>query len=532
MLESMKMEIAIKAPVDRRGARDDVHRGPSGRGGRSDLRAATDGGGRACLTGISLDVASLAACLRGRRPASGRRRRRCRGADRRARRRPRVDPPPFRPARSADTVRALDGKDPATLPLYGVPFAIKATTSTSWTRRRRWRARRSPTPRRGARRRSRGLLAAGAIPIGKTNLDQFATGLVGVRSPYGVPANPFDAALHPGRLELRLGRRGRGGARELRARHRHGGLRARARRLHQRRRPQAYARTGQHDAASFPPAARSTACRFSRSRAATPPTSSPRSRASTPRTVFSRPLPRREPAEVAPRFRFECRGPKTSRSSTPRPRSSSRSRRLASRRPRGEPVTIDLEPFVEVGRLLYGDRGSPNGGRRSMRASRGILEWLHPVIRDVIAGGIAPDRGRRVHGVLPPPRAPTYDGSRLGPDRRAADADRADHPADRGGPRRPDRPERAPRSLHDLREPARPRSARDPGGLPPRRAPVRGVARRAGVPRGAACSALGHRLHAAAGSPVGATSHPVPEPEPSRPRAPATGSRSWSAAPT
>ena len=39
---------------------------------------------------------------------------------------------------------------------------------------------------------------AGAIVIGKTNLDQFATGLVGVRSPYGVPRNPFNPALIPG----------------------------------------------------------------------------------------------------------------------------------------------------------------------------------------------------------------------------------------------------------------------------------------------------------------------------------------------
>jgi allophanate hydrolase len=42
------------------------------------------------------------------------------------------------------------------------------------------------------------LRQAGAIVIGKTNLDQFATGLVGVRSPYGVPRNPFDAKLVPG----------------------------------------------------------------------------------------------------------------------------------------------------------------------------------------------------------------------------------------------------------------------------------------------------------------------------------------------
>jgi allophanate hydrolase len=42
------------------------------------------------------------------------------------------------------------------------------------------------------------LERAGAVLIGKTNLDQFATGLVGTRSPYGVPKNPFDAAYIPG----------------------------------------------------------------------------------------------------------------------------------------------------------------------------------------------------------------------------------------------------------------------------------------------------------------------------------------------
>ena len=42
------------------------------------------------------------------------------------------------------------------------------------------------------------LRAAGAIVIGKTNLDQFATGLVGVRSPYGIPRNPIRGDLIPG----------------------------------------------------------------------------------------------------------------------------------------------------------------------------------------------------------------------------------------------------------------------------------------------------------------------------------------------
>ena len=49
------------------------------------------------------------------------------------------------------------------------------------------------------------LRAAGAVVLGKTNLDQFATGLVGTRSPYGAvrnawdPANGSPAAPVPGR---------------------------------------------------------------------------------------------------------------------------------------------------------------------------------------------------------------------------------------------------------------------------------------------------------------------------------------------
>jgi allophanate hydrolase len=42
------------------------------------------------------------------------------------------------------------------------------------------------------------LLDAGAVLLGKTNLDQFATGLVGVRSPYGTPRNVFSAMHVPG----------------------------------------------------------------------------------------------------------------------------------------------------------------------------------------------------------------------------------------------------------------------------------------------------------------------------------------------
>ena len=42
------------------------------------------------------------------------------------------------------------------------------------------------------------VIAAGALLIGKTNLDQFATGLVGVRTPYPVPRNAIDPTIVPG----------------------------------------------------------------------------------------------------------------------------------------------------------------------------------------------------------------------------------------------------------------------------------------------------------------------------------------------
>lgn len=95
--------------------------------------------------------------------------------------------------------QALEGRRAAgeRLPLYGVPFAVKdnidvagfATTAAcpAFAYQPRLSA---PTVDR--------LVAAGALVVGKTNLDQFATGLVGVRSPYGVPGNAFDPRLVSG----------------------------------------------------------------------------------------------------------------------------------------------------------------------------------------------------------------------------------------------------------------------------------------------------------------------------------------------
>jgi allophanate hydrolase len=83
--------------------------------------------------------------------------------------------------------RRLETVGPAGKPLYGIPFAIKdnidlaghATTAAC------------PAFAYSARESAlvvQRLVAAGAIPLGKTNLDQFATGLSGTRSPYGAPS--------------------------------------------------------------------------------------------------------------------------------------------------------------------------------------------------------------------------------------------------------------------------------------------------------------------------------------------------------
>ena len=96
-------------------------------------------------------------------------------------------------ARAAELERA----DAARLPLYGIPFAIKdnidfaAHATTAACPQFSYKARASAAA-------VERLLAAGAILVGKTNLDQFATGLVGVRSPYGVPGNTFNKAYVPG----------------------------------------------------------------------------------------------------------------------------------------------------------------------------------------------------------------------------------------------------------------------------------------------------------------------------------------------
>nr|WP_245312664.1 allophanate hydrolase [Bradyrhizobium macuxiense] len=84
-----------------------------------------------------------------------------------------------------------------TLPLYGVPVAVKDNIDVKGLPTTAACPAFSYMPAQDSTVVAR-LRAAGAIIIGKTNLDQFATGLVGVRSPYGVPRNPVRDDLVPG----------------------------------------------------------------------------------------------------------------------------------------------------------------------------------------------------------------------------------------------------------------------------------------------------------------------------------------------
>jgi allophanate hydrolase len=93
----------------------------------------------------------------------------------------------------AEAVEEMSGD----LPLWGVPFVVKDNIDVEGMPTTAACPAFSYVPATDAEVVAR-LRAAGAIPLGKVNLDQFATGLVGTRSPYGTPRNAIDAEFLPG----------------------------------------------------------------------------------------------------------------------------------------------------------------------------------------------------------------------------------------------------------------------------------------------------------------------------------------------
>ena len=93
----------------------------------------------------------------------------------------------------ASGIEARAGENTASeLPLSGLAFAITDNIDLSGVPTTAACPGYAYTPTESAHVVER-LLAAGALPVGKTNLDQFATGLVGVRSPFGAPRNVFNS---------------------------------------------------------------------------------------------------------------------------------------------------------------------------------------------------------------------------------------------------------------------------------------------------------------------------------------------------
>ena len=87
--------------------------------------------------------------------------------------------------------RALEDGGPEGRPLYAIPFAVKDNIDVAGLPTTAGCPAFSTVPDATASV-VQALTDAGALLIGKTNMDQFATGLTGARSPYGACPNPFD----------------------------------------------------------------------------------------------------------------------------------------------------------------------------------------------------------------------------------------------------------------------------------------------------------------------------------------------------
>jgi len=92
---------------------------------------------------------------------------------------------------------ALGPFDPVAKPLWGIPFAVKDNIDVALVPTTAACPAFAYVPAADAPVVAR-LKAAGALYVGKTNLDQFATGLVGLRTPYPAPRNALDPAIVPG----------------------------------------------------------------------------------------------------------------------------------------------------------------------------------------------------------------------------------------------------------------------------------------------------------------------------------------------
>ena len=282
-----------------------------------------------------------------------------------------------------DWLLARAGEVAAGLPLAGVPFAIKDNIDLEGVPTTAACPPFAYVPERSAAA-VRRLMAAGALPIGKTNLDQFATGLVGTRSPYGSCASVADptrisggsssgsgVAVGAGVVPLALGTDTAGSGRVPAAFNGVVGVKP---------------TRGLVSAAGVVPACRSLDCvsvfaadvelgRRALAALAGPDRDDAYSRAA------QAPSARRAGAPL----RIGVPGALTDLEPAA---AEAWSRALAAAAEVGdELVEIDLEPFLEAGRLLYGGPWVAEryavAGETLARGGRGI----DPVVRDIVLAG-------------------------------------------------------------------------------------------------------------------------------------------------
>ena len=344
-------------------------------------------------------------------------------------------------------------------------------------------ARRSATSPTRTRRSSRGSLDAGALCLGKPNLDQFATGLSGVRSPYGVPKNLFDGrfivggsssgsavAVAAGLVDFALGTDTAGSGRVPAAFNNIVGLKPSRGLLSttrgRSRRPLARLRL---DLRAHRRGGRAGGRHRARLR-----------RVGSRVAARSRDVQLRRPSTARRDSASGCPGEAPSIfSATGAPPSSSRARcaRLAALG--GERVEIDFAPFREAGALVYDGAFI---AERLIAAGRLLAEEpeaLVPPVRAILRGATsigaraAFDTARALGTVAPARRTRP---------RRARLPVRPDHADDlphRGHRARSDPAQRRARHVHHLRQSARSRRAGCPDRLPERSAAGGGDAGRA-----------------------------------------------------
>lgn len=284
---------------------------------------------------------------------------------------------------AAAAARRAAGAD---LPLYGVPFAVKDNIDVAGLPTTAACPGFAYTPERSAYAVER-LVAAGAIPIGKANLDQFATGLNGTRSPYGIPACVFDeryvsggsssgsaVAVAAGLVPFALGTDTAGSGRVPAAFNNLVGLKP---------------TKGLVSTSGVVPACRSQDCVsvFASNVAdvlavarvmAGFDANDPYSRAAPESALTAQPMPR---------FRFGVPLPATLAACSASVLESLETAAAALERLGGQRVSIDFAAFSETAALLYAGPWVVERLAALRDYDIGQLDGMHPVVRDIILSG-------------------------------------------------------------------------------------------------------------------------------------------------